>query len=144
MAKKLKHRRETLPTKAVDPVTGKKYDVFVSQKKLFYAASLSVGHLSDAAYNIPQVLQNPTAIFEGLRKDEHGRYSDTFTWRCYCGIPKFGYKGNGKKVPPWPGEVFMVFVNADRVVFNWYWHKCDGENPNLPMGYNNRFKEKLL
>ena len=49
-----------------------------------------------------------------------------------------------KKQNAWPGEVFMVFVTDERIIYGWYWHECDPQESHLPMDYENRFREKLI
>ena len=68
-------------------------------------------------------------------------------WRCYAGIPDCSYREDGAKQPPWPGDVFLAFVNKDGVVYNWRWEKSDPADPSLPRtddGLKPRFKERLL
>lgn len=96
----------------------------------------------EAAYVVPEILEHPSAIFEGLRRDEdedaHGN-----GWMCYCGIPSAAYHKSGDRTAPWPDEVFMVFLNAECVVYNWYWHKCDDELKDHPAGYGSRFRRRV-
>lgn len=92
---------------------------------------------------MPMILQKPTAIFEGLRRDEdedRGGYG----WRCYCGVPAQSYRSDGTAVPPYHSQVYLVFVNDERVAYNWRWEKADPDNPKLPLGYETRFKQRLL
>jgi len=51
---------------------------------------------------------------------------------------------NGSEAAPWPGEVFLVFVSAERVAYHWYWYEADATNPNVPVDWAVRFKEQAL
>ena len=73
----------------------------------------------------------------------HERREDD--WLCYVGTPDRSYRGkDGRHDAPWPDEVFLVFVNADRVVYNWYWAKCDPDDRKLPIDYGTRFGRRVL
>ena len=87
------------------------------------------------------ILQKPTAIFEGLRRDEDRR---GFGWRCYCGQPEQSYRSDGSSAPHYHGQVYLVFVNDERVAYNWRWEKADPDNLKLPIGHEARSKQKLL
>ena len=92
---------------------------------------------------MPMILEKPTAIFEGLRRDEdEDRWG--YGWRCYCGQPEHAYRSDGSLAPPYPGQVYLVFVNDEQVAYNWRWERADPDNPRLPIGHETRFKQKLL
>lgn len=102
-----------------------------------------MGAAKEAAFILPTVLQNPVAIFEGLRRDEdEDRWGAG--WRCYVGLPDRAYRPDGSETAPWPGKVFLVFINEERVAYNWRWEKCDPADHTLPVGYTDRFTRKLL
>jgi hypothetical protein len=66
-------------------------------------------------------------------------------WLCYVAVPGHAYDHKtGAKRAAWPGEVFMVFVTDERVVYHWYWCECDGHESHLPADYESRFLEKVL
>ncbi len=89
------------------------------------------------------ILEQPTAIFEGLRRDEdEDKWGSG--WRCYCGRPTQSYRSDGSVSPPYPGQIYLVFVNDERVAYNWRWKKADLDRPNLPAGYLSRFRLQLL
>ena len=83
-------------------------------------ARRSLGHAKECAYIVPEILLNPTAIFEGLRRDEDEDRTG-FGWRCFCGIPQNSYRADGTTAPPYPAQVYLVFVNDERVAYNWRW-----------------------
>jgi len=94
---------------------------------------------------VPEVLQHPAAIFEGLKREtDESQKGKGLGLRCYCGIPRTAYRQNGEPCDPWLGQVLMVFVDTNKVVYNWYWYASDPEDPNLPEDHAVRFQERLL
>ncbi len=102
-----------------------------------------MGHAKECAYVVPMILQQPTAVFEGLRRDEDEDRTG-YGWRCYCGIPERAYSADGTAMRPYPGQVYLVFVNDEGVAYNWRWEPADPEDPRLPAGYQDRFRRQLL
>jgi hypothetical protein len=83
--------------------------------------------------NIDEVVLNPTAIFEGLKREgaEQGI--------CYCGKPKRRYT-NGYVEIPVPAEmVFAVYVTGDGIIFQWRFELADTLDPDLPENWKARF-----
>jgi len=132
-----------LAVRAVHPRDGKPFSIQVSYAKLQAARRRSLGQVLEAAHLVPEVLQKPLAVFQGLRReaDEPERGEN---WLCYCGRPARAYHANGRPRPPWPGEVFLVFVNDERIAYNWYWTEADPKDANLPLDHSVRFKERVL
>ena len=143
MADKSGSRREMLVVHAINPVDGKTCDVQISYQRLHSVAARSIGQLKEASETVPYILQHPTAIFEGLRREED---EDKWGcgWRCYCGIPPNSYGTDGTETPPYPRQVFLVFVNEEAVAYNWRWEKGDAKDLRLPIGHETRFRRKLL
>jgi hypothetical protein len=92
---------------------------------------------------MPMILQQPTAIFEGIRQDED-EDRQGYGWRCYCGIPESAYHSDGSVRAPYPNQVYLVFVNDESVAYNWRWEQADEDDPKLPQGHKERFKQRLL
>ena len=119
--------------------------VTVSHQKLLSLIQRSEGQIKEAATTVPMVLQKPRAVFRGLMRDgDEPRAKSEEGWLCYCGVPAVAYNADGSERAPWPNEVFLVFVSSEKVVYNWYWSPCDPQNPELPEGYLERFKERAL
>ena len=97
----------------------------------------------ECAYLVPEVLQRPTAVFEGLKREADQPRSG-YGWRCYCGLPDRAYSQDGTPGAPWAREVFLVFVNEELVAYEWYWYPADDQDPNLPEGHDVRFVRRLL
>jgi len=138
-----KTRRKFLELEAVDPVGGKTTTVQVSFDRMQSVAKRSLGHAKECGYVVPMILKLPTAIFEGLRRDEDEDKRGV-GWRCYCGIPDFAYHTDGTSRSPYPNQVYLVFVNDEQVAYNWRWERADADNLNLPENHAERFKKRLL
>jgi hypothetical protein len=128
----------------VDPSDGKLWDIRVSHQRMDLVAKRGIGPAKELAHIVRETLNSPTAIFQGIREEGESE------WLCYCGLPSHAYhRISGDRILPHEGEVFLVFVNADRVAYNWRWEKCDPRDPKFPMDYDQpsekpRFRERLL
>jgi len=129
---------------AVEPSDGTlSCEIQISFDRMQAVGRRSMGHAKECGIILPMILAQPTAIFEGLRKDEDEDRVG-YGWRCYCGVPQKSYRSDGTEGRPYPGQVYLVFVNDERVAYNWRWEKSDPDHPNLPIDYQNRFKQRLL
>ena len=64
---------------------------------------------------------------------------------CYVGSPTNAYNHKtGERLRPWTGQVFLVFVDDDGIVYNWRWDKTDADNLRLPVDFASRFEEQVL
>jgi len=135
-------RRDYLTIKAYDPATKGEIDVYLSHARLLAVGRRSKGQILEAAEVVPQVLQCRGSVFEGFRSDEDEDKRGV-GWRCYCGVPDRSYSPDGERCPPRRGQVYLVFVNEDRVVYNWRWEKADPDDPQVPQGVENRFTRRL-
>jgi hypothetical protein len=136
-------RRDYLALKSLDPIKGGTCGVWISYERMQTVAKRSLGHASECAFLLPDILQRPSAVFEGLRWDEDEDPSG-YGWRCYCGIPSRAYRTDGAERPVWAGEVFLVFVNDEGIAYNWRWEKADEDEPDLPRRFKTRFKKRLI
>ncbi len=143
MAARGESRRKYLTLEAVDPLTGSTCEVLISYDRMQAVARRSMGHAKECGFIVPMMLQKPTAIFEGLRQDEDEDRRG-YGWRCYCGIPEYAYHADGTERQPYRGQVYLVFVNDERVAYNWRWERADPDDPNLPENHDTRFKRRLL
>ena len=135
-------RRECIMLDAVNPIDGKTCQVQINFERMQAVGRRSFGHAKECGYLVPMILQNPTAVFEGLLRDEDDDRREP-GWRCYCGIPDVSYRLDGSEAPPYPGQVFLVFVNCENVGYNWRWEKSDRDDASLPDGYAHRFRKRL-
>ena len=136
-------RRKFLTLQAVNPADGSVCEVLISYDRMQTVGRRSMGHAKECGIIVPAILQHPTAIFEGLRQDEDEDHRG-YGWRCYCGIPEHAYHSDGTARSPYPGQVYLVFVNDERVAYNWRWEKAAEDDPRLPVGYEERFRKRLL
>lgn len=139
-------RREKQVLKAFNPATGKlDTTVQISFERMRRVASRGLGHASEAAFILPYVLENPCAVYEGIRweNDEDKSREGAPGWRCYCAIPLNAFRQNGDKIAPYANQVFVVFVNHERVAYNWRWERSDPEDEFAPIGHKDRFKRRL-
>jgi hypothetical protein len=144
MSEKKESRRQYLTLQAINPDDGKlTAEVQISYERMQTVGKRSMGHAKECGIIVPMILKNPTAIFEGLTKEEDEDRRG-YGWRCYCGIPDESYHTDGTAGRPYPGQVYLVFLNDEHVAYNWRWEKADPDNPNFPIGHATRFRKHLL
>lgn len=144
MVDKKDSRRQYLTLQALNPEDGQlTAEVQISFDRMQAVGRRSLGHAKECGYIVPMILQKPTAIFEGLTRDEDEDRRG-YGWRCYCGIPEYSYHSDGTPGRPYPGQVYLVFVNDERVAYNWRWEKAGPDEPALPIDHATRFKKRLL
>jgi len=138
-------RRSGLTIQAIDPIDGKTCAVLISHGRLQFMKQLGLRAIHETAKMVPLALQKPTAIFEGLsdEQDEEKGLRGA-GWRCYVTKPTTAFKATGAQHPAPTDQVFVVFVNHERVAYNWRWEKCDAVQTALPAGYEGRFRKRLL
>lgn len=144
MVSRAKTRREIYKLSAVDPDSGGQKAVFVSEDKIKWLGKLGHQYIYEAKYNVPHVLQNPTAIFQGLKRDSDEPNRGTQGWHCYCGCPPHTYAKDGQQYPARSQYVFLAFVTVDDIVYTWRWEKSDPQDPHLPVNHNERFEDNVI
>jgi hypothetical protein len=137
-------RRQPILLDASDPGMGGLCKVQISHKRMQAVSKRGIVQASECAHLVPSILLSPETIFEGIRLDEdEDKFEGSVGWRCYCGTPAHSYRTDGSQAPPYPNEVFLVFVNDERTAYNWRWEKCDPDDPRLPINHATRFKRRL-
>lgn len=136
-------RRDCLALNAIDPENGKMGKVQLSYERMQTVGRRGPCHVRECLFIVPMILQQPTAIFEGIRRDDDEDNHGTGWW-CYCGIPECAYRADGSKRSPYPGQVYLVFVNDERVAYNWRWERADQDDPKLPENHKERFRTRKL
>src|SRR5437588_5863224 len=116
-------RRQYLALQALEP-DGSVGEVQISFDRMQTVGRRSLGHAKECGLIMPMILQQPTAIFEGLRRDEDEDRSG-YGWRCYCGVPAHSYRADGIEASALRGQVYLVFVNDEGVASNWPWETAD-------------------
>lgn len=140
---KRKTRRFYLPIIALDPHDGGDWDLLISPKTIQWAVDGGMGCAKELAETVRWGLANPNAVYLGVRDWEKDISEDD--WYCYVATPPFAYNfQTGKPVrPAWENEVFLIYVNAERVYYLSYWAKCDPTDGSLPLGHEDRFRERV-
>lgn len=87
--------------------------------------------------SVQEVLNNPCAIFSGVRDHQVGGV-------CYCGIPSRRWFNSGSSADPPPGFVFLVYVSPRGCVFEWRWTRADDQHGCWPVDWEDRFNGGLL
>ncbi len=136
-------RRQGLRIEAINPQDGQRVEVQISYERMQAVARRGMGQAKECGFIVPEILQKPTAIFEGLTQDEDEDRRG-FGWRCYCGIPSRAYHPDGTARAAYPDQVFLVFVNDEHVAYNWRWERSHPDDPRLPENHEIRFKKRLL
>ncbi len=112
--------------------------LLLRSRKIEETARRGSGPAHELGYTVPWAVKNPTAMFRGVREEGEPK------WRCYVSRPGRAYDyRTGECRSAWAGEVFLVFVNDDRIIYNWRWEKADPNDADLPEGYASRFDERI-
>ena len=142
---KIKERNGYVTITAKDYRDLGEWDILLADATIHQSRRKGLELASELANIVPDVLANPTAIFMGIRwEPDENRASDVPGWLCYVGIPIASYNENGIEMPPFVDEVFLVFVNQDRVVYHFRWDKCCMDATTLPIGHETRFGKRVL
>jgi len=133
---------ESLP--AISPHNGRPWDLLISHDTLDWIAKTGLGRSRELAFVVKPELLKPKAIFQGVRDLEHEISEDE--WLCYVCQPNFcyDYKSGEKRTSAWENEVMLVYINDERVFYNWYWVESDDRVSFRPNGYETRFSKQVL
>src|SRR4051794_18330613 len=114
---------------AVDPTNGSNFEVYITDRRAKWVAGRGKGAVWEMAYTVTEVLQKPRAIHEGIRWDEdedRSKDDNVDSWLCYSNRPVHYYDPEtGQKCPSDSDDVFLVFVNKDRIAYHWRWDSAD-------------------
>jgi hypothetical protein len=140
---KTKCRRGYTSVKAIDPRDGGEWELLLSDAKMRWVAEQGEGAAKELGYTVRPALLNITSIHCGVRDLE--RDIDEDNWLCYVATPAYAYDWKtGDRVPAWRNEVLLIFVTEERVIYGWYWCKCDPQDKTLPFDHRTRFRERVL
>lgn len=127
----------------IDPNTGTARTGFISLDFTKQIAKDGLGRASEFAELIVHLLMRPHAVFQGLRLDHPEIDEDD--WFCYVATPThaYDYRRNARRTA-WLGQVVIIPVTSDWVVYNWYWVKSDPSDDRLPIDHQNRYEKRLI
>lgn len=126
---------------AICPFDGGKWNVLVSPQRIAFINKIGGAFRYESRLIVPAVLKKPAAIFEGVRRDEdENKGSDVLGWLAYLGYCECGYGDDGAATEP-PGDPYLVFVDEERVAYNWRFDEDDLLTPDV---FEHRFRKKLL
>jgi hypothetical protein len=88
---------------------------------------------------IPEVLKNPTVVFEDLKREG---FHDAY---CYVGKPGLRYVASQSRVPAPENLVFAVYVKKvwGLVVFDWDWREESQADPGYPTAWEQDFGRRV-
>src|SRR5438105_4133969 len=99
---------------AINPIDKTIWNVIVRERKIETIRGRGIGAARELAFTVPWALMHPLAVCRGVRD------RDEANWLCYSSRPHRGYDHpTGEVFSAQPDEVFLVFVNSERVVYNW-------------------------
>ena len=135
---------------AIDPGEGTLFEVFVSHRRMGAVARRGIHAVMELAYVVSEVLRTPRRIYEGLRwEGDLDAPREPDEWLCYVGRPSADFRTPDSQdaSPPRPDRLFLVFVNEERVAYNWRWEQAAENSEDEPMGMNAtnpRFRRRVL
>ena len=130
----------TLQARDPDNLTGW-IDVRISIERAEEIKRRGPDHLTDMALFVPRAVEEPFAMYRGIRRGQ-GILDD---WLCYVCAPE--QMITGKMQPPKPvdpGDLFLVWVNGERIAYLWRWEKPDPAKPGYPRDADLRFNERII
>lgn len=140
---KAKSRTGYVSVKAIDPRDGGEWDLLISHEKMGWVAQQGEGAAKELGYTVRPALLTIRGIYRGVRDLEKGIDEDD--WLCYVATPSNAYDWKtGECRPAWKDEVLLIFVTDERVIYGWYWCKCDPQDKSRPFDHHIRFKEQVL
>ena len=144
MAKKPTYQNGELRYAAFHP-SGRSFTVRVIRQKLLQWAALGEWRMRELEVSVSEILEQPDAIFEGLRKeeDEH-KGPGGAGWWCYAGTPstRFLEYGGGARKPA-DNEVFLVFVTDEDVAYSVRWEPVENNHQWLRAEHSERFQRRV-
>jgi hypothetical protein len=84
---------------------------------------------------VKEILQNPGAIFQGLRTEQEEGF-------CYAGLASCAFSVRGIQIPPPTGYTFLVFVSTIDQIFQWRWEIAE-HNLVFPIAHETRFERRV-
>jgi hypothetical protein len=124
-----------IPLPGLNPITGREEEFFVSISHMEHMLSFGPAHRYFELKCVAEVMEKPRRIYQGLKRD--GK-KDAL---CYVGRPR--RHGEDWEAPAPADMVFVVFITATHVIFEWRWEKADNVNESLPDNHAIRFEREI-
>ena len=89
---------------------------------------------------IPEALQDPTTVFEGLKRDG---MEDAY---CYASVPSQRWVRDRIEAPFPPNTVILVFASKRPwgfAVLDWERREADHDNPGCPKNWDRDFERRI-
>lgn len=113
------------------------WTLLISNSSISNAPKLGKAYLFSLSECLPLTIRQPICVYKGLKRIDEDQ------GLAYVAQPPFKHI-NGQKVPVKTTEVFFVFANEDRIMFEWGWEELNLNNVlNLHIGDDARFEERI-
>lgn len=143
-------KRGYLSLDAVNPADGSHFEVWISRERAEAVAKRGRHAVCEMGYVVSEVLRKPRRVYEGVRwEGDQDRHRATDEWLCYIGLPTADFRTPDSDRPSQPGKgkLFLVFVNRDRIAYNWRWEPAAEGTVDVPCGQGDsesRFGKQVL
>lgn len=122
---------------ALDPLHGGQWALRVTPRFLERCRLVSEGELKTLAHTVPQACLQPTRIYQGVRDEA------AHEWLCYCSLPLTRFNRHGVEVATGESDIFLVFVNEDRRIYEFRWEITDQPDSGIPKDAEKRFLRRV-
>lgn len=134
----------TVTYRAVSPEDGRELTLTLSGILLRRAPAMGRGRVLELAHSLPNILERPAAIFEGILRDKDDASGTTDGWLCYCGRPNSRFLYDSGDQIPINNRTLMAFVNEDEVIYSVRWEPEDHAAEGLPEDRAGRFRRQRI
>ncbi len=86
---------------------------------------------------VPRILMDPVRIYQGVREEGEDE------WLCYTGIPMKRFRLDGAEFLPDARDLLLIFINVDRVLYNFRIDSSENPFSGVPMNEAARFKRRV-
>lgn len=145
----------------LDPRDGGLWTLLISPSLVTKCGKKGMADAKDLAFSLMPAMQDPKQIrrvFRGVR-DAVGKCQ--YGCDAECGHPRVSHRGDdgylcyavrptsrhvgrdGTPVSVPMDRILLVFVNDERVIYNFYWEQCSLDGSNLPIDHEERFAEQI-
>lgn len=105
----------------------------ISTQRILHFRAHGPDHVYFNLKNLPNALQFPLAVFQGLDREGHEKSV------CYVAKPRSRFVDENTSLTVDSSSVFVVFITSTLEVFDWRFEKADERDDKFPVGYAQRF-----